>query len=90
MSFIGGSYHVVYSAQVVSVPLMVGPGAYAVTGGTGALGLCVARRLVEEGAKVPGDPLLSMANMGGVHTWIPKNWMVYKEHPIRIFRMDDD
>lgn len=36
---------------VVSVPLMVGPGAYAVTGGTGALGLCVARRLVEEGAK---------------------------------------
>jgi len=32
---------------------MVGPGAYAVTGGTGALGLCVARRLVEEGAKVP-------------------------------------
>jgi NAD(P)-dependent dehydrogenase (short-subunit alcohol dehydrogenase family) len=36
---------------------MVGPGAYAVTGGTGALGLCVARRLVEEGAKVPvADP----------------------------------
>eukprot|EP00435_Cladocopium_sp_Y103_P035571 s1052_g9.t1 len=36
---------------VVSVPLMLDGGAYALTGGTGALGLCVARRLVEEGAK---------------------------------------
>ena len=45
-------------SQVLSVPLMVGPGAYAVTGGTGALGLCVSRRLVEEGAKVRPEPLI--------------------------------
>lgn len=69
MSCIEGSYHVVHSAQVVSVPLMVGPGAYAVTGGTGALGLCVARRLVEEGAKVPvADGSMGLP-MGGSMAW---------------------
>lgn len=43
---------------VVSVPLLTDGskgGAYALTGGTGALGLFVARRLMEEGAKVRLD-----------------------------------
>ena len=39
---------------VVTVPRMVTDGApYVLSGGTGALGLCVSRRLIEEGAGVP-------------------------------------
>lgn len=41
---------------VVTVPFRMvtdGDGTYVLSGGTGALGLCVSRRLIEEGANVP-------------------------------------
>ena len=41
---------------VVTVPFRMvtdGAGTYVLSGGTGALGLCVSRRLIEEGANVP-------------------------------------
>ena len=37
--------------MVVEMPLLVREGSYVLTGGTGALGRCVARVLLEEGAQ---------------------------------------
>lgn len=56
---------------VVTVPCRMvtdGAGTYVLSGGTGALGLCVSRRLIEEGAGVPWFFEIPKTS-GFRHTW---------------------